>query len=546
MSAGDAGPGSRQESREPEPGDEPVAAGQNAQLAQDPGPAGEGQNGRRPQDWGRGGEGQSGPPPQSSRPEGEWRTEPLPQDRGPGPDAPADAPHPRNREPGGEVGAVPIQDRRARQDGRSKFQNLRVLLAWLDILKAWLTFMAELAALLGARRSRERPWRVKIARRRQGIALSDKEVERLLQRQKDLKDLERLSDAAQRFKVPESDFFADPAQMERLIRRILQENPPWLYVSKRLAGSDGAGASSDQEVLWREQETFESHEVTLFLPDENWRDLPLASMTMRPVKHLGEVWQARLLDQVLPPEVLLDRMNRGEVLIPVRNNRRQRLEFLSERRWMEVPVRKRLPVAIEMEGGAGQGGQLLYVLLDSSASMRGTSATVALAAISAALRANLSQRGSRYLFRRYAEQEAIWPSAVEPPVQARTIEEKDALLDLICATNFNGGATHVNHALDVAVSDVQNLRREERLEAEILLVTDGRAEMLESTGLRLREAGVKLHTVMVAPQPNPSLAAISESFTVLDIGPDIAPHPAGSPESPSVAAARPRRTAYRI
>ena len=35
---------------------------------------------------------------------------------------------------------------------------------------------------------------------------------------------------------------------------------------------------------------------------------------------------------MLPPEVLLDRMNRGEVLIPVRNNTRQRLEFRTEQR----------------------------------------------------------------------------------------------------------------------------------------------------------------------------------------------------------------------
>ena len=388
---------------------------------------------------------------------------------------------------------------------------------------------------------------MKVARRSQAVALSEKEIERLLQRQKDLKDLERIADAAARFKLPESDFFADPANVKRLIQRILKESPPWLFVSRSLAGTDAAGNSRDQEVLWRELETREMQDVTLFLPDDNWRDLPLASMTMRPVKHLGEVWQARLLDQVLPPEVLLDRMNRGEVLIPVRNNTRQRLEFRTEQRRMEVPVRRRVPITIEQEGAAGQGGQLLYVLLDSSASMRGGSATLALAAISAALRANLSRRNSRYLFRRYAEQDEIWPPVIEPPVQARAIEEKDALLDLICATNFNGGATHVNHALDVAVSDVRNLRRAEQLDAEILLVTDGRAEMLESTGLRLREAGVKLHTVMVAPEPNPSLAAISESFTMLNIGPDaVTPPPSASSNASVVVVRKPRKKSYQI
>lgn len=420
---------------------------------------------------------------------------------------------------------------------------LQVLIPWLQVLKAWIEFLAEIASLLGSRKSAARPWRIKLARREQTVALSDKEIQRLLQRQKDLKDVERLADAAARFKLPESDFFADPAHMERLIHRILQENPPWLHVSRTLAGSEEGGDTQDQQVLWREQETREIQDITLFLPDDNWRDLPLASMTMRPVRHLGEVWQARLLDQVLPPEVLLDRMNRGEVLIPIRNDLRQRLEFRTEQRWMEVAVRKRVPITIECEGTGGQGGQLLYVLLDGSASMRGISGTLALAAIAAALRANLGQRNSRYLFRRYAEQDALWPPVIEPPVEARTLEEKDALVDLICATNFNGGATHVNHAITVAISDVQALRRKEQLEASILLVTDGRAEMLESTGLRLRETGIKLHTVMVAPEPNPSLAAISESFAMLDIGADIAP---AAPATVEVVVQPRRRKSFQI
>ena len=442
----------------------------------------------------------------------------------------------------GEDGAA-----RASSKGRNPRLALQALLVWLGVLKAWLAFMAEIASLLGARKSAPRPWRIKIAQRGQHIALSDQEIERLLKRQKDLKDLDRLADAAARFKLPESDFFADAAHIERLIRHILKENPPWLYVSRPLAGTESGGDARDQEVLWREQETREMQDVTLFLPDDNWRDLPLASMTMRPVKHLGEMWQARMLDQVLPPEVLIDRINRGEVMIPVRNDMRHRLEFRSEQRRMEVPVRRRVPVTIEQEGCAGQGGQLLYILLDSSASMRGASATLALAAISAALRANLGQRNSRYLFRRYAEQDEIWPGVIEPPVQARTLEEKDALLDLICATNFNGGATHVNHALDVAIQDVRTLRSAEQLEASILLVTDGRAEILEGTGLRLREAGVKLHTVMAAPEPNPSLAAISESFTMLDIGQDMeTPAPAAPSNAPTAVVQARRRRSYQI
>src|SRR2546430_1500704 len=110
-----------------------------------------------------------------------------------------------------------------------------MLLAWLDVVKAWLAFLAEIGSLLGSRKSATRPWRVKIGRRSQDVPLTDSEIRRLLQQQKELKDMDRLADAAARFRLPESDFFADPAQMERLILHILKENPPWLYISRTLA-----------------------------------------------------------------------------------------------------------------------------------------------------------------------------------------------------------------------------------------------------------------------------------------------------------------------
>lgn len=422
--------------------------------------------------------------------------------------------------------------------------TLQMLTSWLKVLQAWLAFMSEIGSIFGIRKDGPRPWQLHVARRTRDIALTQEQIEQLLKRQKDLKDAETIANAAGRYRLPESDFFADPAQIERLLARILQENPPWLHISRTLSGADQGSEAAEQEVLWREQETQELQDVTLFLPDDNWRDLPLASMTMRPVRHLGEVWQARLLDQVLPPEIIIDRCNRGEIMIPVRNNVKRRLEFRTEERRMVVTVRKMVPIAIETVGTSGQGGQLLYILLDFSASMRGISATLALAAISAAMRANMGSRNTRYLFRRYAEEDHIWPSVIEPPVQARTLEEKDKLLELIASTNFNGGATHVNHALNIAITDVENLRRDEHLEAAILLVTDGRAEMLESTGLRLRKTGVKVHTVMVAPEPNPSLAALSESFTILDIGPDSVPQVSTQTAEPAPAPRR--RRAYQI
>jgi uncharacterized protein with von Willebrand factor type A (vWA) domain len=130
-------------------------------------------------------------------------------------------------------------------------------------------------------------------------------------------------------------------------------------------------------------------------------------------------------------------------------------------------------------------------------------------------------------------------------LQARTVREKDALLDTILATNFNGSATHINDALEVALADIEHLRKTEQLEAGLLLVTDGRAELLESTHRRLRAANVKLHTVMVSPEHHPGLEAVSESFTALDIHPDLLERAKAQMESPALAAPA-RRRAYRI
>lgn len=400
--------------------------------------------------------------------------------------------------------------------------TFRLLWSLLTFLVAWLEFLAQLfGAMTHPRRRQTHPWMLRIGRREAKKALSQEEIERLLQRHQDLQDLEKIAGVASRYHLPESDFFADPKQVGRLIRRFLEENPPWLRVSRVLSGDDEGAATSEQEVLWREQEIREVQEVTLFIPDEFWRDKPLASMTMRPARGLHEVWQARLLDQILPPEVLVDRTSRGEILISVRNPQKQRLEFKPEQRTMEVTVRKPIAVPIQLHGQSGRGGQLLYVLLDYSASMQGHRAVLAMSVIAAMFRANMGQRQTRYLFRRYADKDLIWPPVIEPPLQARTIPEKDALLDTIIATNFNGRATHVNDALEIAVTDVEHLRQEEHLEASILLVTDGQAEMLDSTRRRLEEARVKVHTVMVTPEPNPSLERMSESFTALDIGPDV-------------------------
>ncbi len=398
-----------------------------------------------------------------------------------------------------------------------------VLPMLIALVRAWLTAWMRQSSGAARRAGRPRAGRMRVGQRTQDVTLRQTDVDRLLQRHRDLKDMDKLANVAGSFRLPESDFFANARSMERLIRHFLAQDPPWLHVG-RVPDETGADTQNmgakQQDVLWRERETHETQDVTLFVPSETWRDQPLASLTLRPARHLGEVRQASLLDQILPPTLLMERLHKCEVLIPNRNRTRQRLEFESYARQIEVVTRKPVAIQIETEGEGAADSQLLYILLDFSASMQGKSALLALSVITATVRANMGRRDARYLFRRYAQEDALWPRLMEPPLQARTVGEKDLFLDTIFATNFNGGATHVNHALNAAITDIENLRRDESLSASLLLVTDGRAEMLESTGLRLKAAQIKVHTVMVTPEPNPGLRALSESYTALDIRPD--------------------------
>ena len=74
---------------------------------------------------------------------------------------------------------------------RSKAPAL--LFAFLEKLLAWFGFLAELLSTNGRRRVRaRRPWQVRI-RGKQNVRLRGEDVERLLQRQKDLKDLDRIA-----------------------------------------------------------------------------------------------------------------------------------------------------------------------------------------------------------------------------------------------------------------------------------------------------------------------------------------------------------------
>ena len=182
----------------------------------------------------------------------------------------------------------------------------KVLKAFKWAVIWWLTLFSEIGKSLNRKRLRQaRPWQIKIKPRFGQPKQKLPAVESLINLHRSLDDFEKIAAHARDFHTRESDFFADRRKVEDFIRCLIERNPPWLYVSRPLSGGEQGADEQSEEILWREQEVVSLEEVELFIPDDSWRDLPLSSMTMRPTHTFDEVWHARLLDQILPPEVLV-------------------------------------------------------------------------------------------------------------------------------------------------------------------------------------------------------------------------------------------------
>jgi hypothetical protein len=71
------------------------------------------------------------------------------------------------------------------------------------------------------------------------------------------------------------------------------------------------------------------------------------------------------------------------------------------------------------------------------------------------------------------------------------------------------------------------------------------AEIMEGTRTRLLGARIKVHTILMTPDRNASMEALSESYTALDIHPDLPPGATPAAQSPVLPTVQPRR-AYHI
>jgi hypothetical protein len=236
---------------------------------------------------------------------------------------------------------------------------------------------------------------------------------------------------------------------------------------------------------------------------------------MRPALHINEIRRASLLDRVLPPQIQMERLAHGDLMVQEYVRSVPRVEFIPRQRQVDYEEEREIDVEVELETtDPDEAAQLVYFLIDTSASMRGVSATLAAAVFCAIHRANMAAN-CLYYMRTFAEH--IEPGWDQPPLKAHTLAEREALYESIFTLNFNGMATHTGWALEIACKDIVEAkgRDADLSHAHLILITDGRSDILQETMIMVRKTGAPLHTIMVSRERNHDLEMLSESFTTL-------------------------------
>jgi hypothetical protein len=393
-------------------------------------------------------------------------------------------------------------------------------------VKALRRFLLEVVALFGIansiRRRNRRRWRFHIGKplRDEEITLPRPELERLLKRAKDLKDLDSLTGFGISFRLPERDFTVTRSQIEEILRRILEAHPPFLYLGRTLPDIERSlNAPRRVEKLWKRERRHVQGLTTLFIPEDRpiprHSDFPPGNQNLRPARGIMEIRRASLLDQTLPPLLQIERFAHGDLLVTEYVRMEPHVEFIPRERMADYVEERETEVEVELETpDPEEKAQLVYFLLDTSASMKGMSATLAAAVFCAIHRANMGA-SARYYMRAFDD--SVHPAWDQPPWIARTLQEREALYEKMFTLNFNGSSTHIGWALEAACRDIEGARSQdaELGKAVIVLITDGQSDLQPDTLALFLKTGAPLHTVMVARERNRDLERISDSFTTL-------------------------------
>ncbi len=345
-------------------------------------------------------------------------------------------------------------------------------------------------------------------------------VGRYLARCEKLGDPETLERFAQGGLGSEPDFYPSRETVLELMRRILSAWPPFLDLGQPFPEESSAPPPVRYEVIKKRKKVLVTEAEVLLVPqtqrEVHRKEVPPGNQSLRPARSLGELRRARLLDQVLPLPLQVERLTRGELMVVDYVDLRCWTEFVPQERLITREEERETEVWVELDNPEVQNRYfLLYILLDRSASMRGRGATLALSALAATLRAQMDFPAVYYL-RTFAE--TVDPPSWEPPRRASTLQEREALFEWCFTINFNGYNTRTASALEVAVRDMTLAQgKDPSLEkAYILLITDGRSVIWEHTQRLIQDLKIPLHTVLVSREKARDLERISSSFTVLD------------------------------
>lgn len=378
------------------------------------------------------------------------------------------------------------------------------------ILRPW-------SSLFLPRRSR---WYFRINGKPAQERLDPGRVGRYLARCEKLGDPEALERFAQGGVSSEPDFYPSRETVLELIRQILSAWPPFLDLGQSFPEESPVPHPARYECIKKRKKVLVTKAEVLLVPQTRKevyrRDVPPGNQGLRPARSLSELRRARLLDQVLPLPLQMERLTRGELMV---------VDYVDLRCWTELVPQEHLitreeeretEVWVELDNPEARNRHFLfYILLDRSASMRGRGATLALSALAATLRAQMDFPAV-YFLRTFAE--TVDPPSWEPPRRASTLQEREALFEWCFTINFNGYNTRTASALEVAVRDITSARgKDPSLEkAYILLITDGRSVIWEHTQRLIQDLKIPLHTVLVSRERARDLECISSSFTVLD------------------------------
>jgi hypothetical protein len=362
------------------------------------------------------------------------------------------------------------------------------------------------------------------------LLVTEKDIEYLLKRIQSLDDCDRISERAVGFSGSGEDFFASPERVMKIIEELILANPPFLHVARILPeGGEDESSSSRTEYLIHEADVMVSERLRLYIPQVRMEHLesqrPPGYPVPRFARSLADIRQAALLYQTLPEDLLIARLVEGSIPLLAYREERKMLLFREEERIVTRKEHRTTRVAVPIEEiGQNQNTRLMYMLFDRSTSLvrncipKGENAVMELAIAVTMIRADLGRPEAKYYFRAFAER--MDPLAIDPPVVASSVTEKEHLVERLFAVNFSGEATNVVDALMTAICDIEMILKGGDIEIlpRICLLTDGRASIYREVGVRLKQLGIGLDVILIGRESfrNAELEKIASTISFVD------------------------------